>query len=210
MGGALCLGLDRRWRRRAAELLRVPADAEVLDVATGAGAMAMEIAQQLGPRGRVVGCDINQQLLGVAREQATRARTWAQIDLLVADATALPFVDQRFDAVALGFAIEDMSDRRQCARELFRVLAPGGRLVLLEFAGPNHPLIQGLYVGYLGLVFGGIGAPHSQQRSELLSYPGRATVPELLREVGFVGHTCERVAAGVVCIHAADRPSRAG
>ena len=209
---ALSLGRDAVWRRRAAERLGVPADAEVLDVATGTGALAVAVAERLGAGGRVVGCDINEDMLAIARERVARARSHAAIELLVADATALPFAAGRFAAVTLGFAIDDTSDRRQCARELFRVLAPGGRVVILELALPDHRLVRSLYRGYLGLMpaaarlLGDTGAPYGHLRREILGYRGRAAVPELLREVGFVGHTREDAAAGVVSIHVADKP----
>lgn len=212
INAALSLGRDRAWRRRAAELLMVPADAEVLDVATGTGALAIAIAERLGPRGRVLGCDVNAQMLAKARERVADAHTRARIELLVADATALPFADNRFDGVTVGFAIDDVSDRSQCARELFRVLAPGGRVVILELALPDHQLVRSVYRGYLGLLplaarlLGRVEAPYGHLREEILSYRGRAAVPELLREVGFTGHTREDAAAGVVSLHAASKP----
>ena len=220
MSGALapgqgCVGCDRGWRWRAAELLWVSADAQVLELRGGllAGGSAVAVARQLGPRGRVVSCKLDNRRLAVAREWGTRPRSQAQIDGVVADAVAaLPFADQRFDAAMVEFGLGDPSEAGQRARELFRVLVPGGRVVLLELALVEHPLFRLLYTGYLGLVFrpGGAGSGHARSPAcaEILSYPARATVPDLLREAGFVGHTCERAAAGVVAIHAAYKPCR--
>lgn len=136
-------GLDRRWRRRAVQALGTQASSlrphpafHVLDVACGTGDLSLDLLR----RGhRVTGVDFSEQMLALARRKAAAAR------FQLADAEALPFPDATFDAVTCAFGIRNFVHLEQGLREMLRVLKPGGRLLLLEMATPDSPLVRPLY-----------------------------------------------------------------
>ena len=139
MNTAMTAGLHHRWRARAAELARVGPGSRVLDVATGTGDLAIELARRVSPGGEVVGCDFAEGMLARARAKARRARTarvrprfeWA-------DALELPYAEDRFDAATVGFGARNFADLRRGLAEMARVVRPGGRVVVLEITTPTR------------------------------------------------------------------------
>ncbi len=142
-------GLHRLWKRRAVRLaLRgVAPPARVLDLCCGTGDMTFEAAR-LGAV--AVGADFTQAMLEVARQRRRAADTTAAFAR--GDALRLPFADASFDAVTIGYGLRNVADFDQCLREMLRVLKPGGRMVILDFGKPAHPLIRALYNTYLRAV----------------------------------------------------------
>lgn len=210
LNSLLSLGMDRQWRRQAALHLELPPGARILDVATGTASLALAVAALAPKDAMVVGCDMNEQMLAVGRERLRKSGSKVPIQLLQCPGEALPFEDGAFDAVTIAFAIDDMEDRSACAREMFRVLKPGGQIVLLELSLPDHPLILGLYRIYLqifplvGRFFSRGGYGHL--REEILAYRGRLAIEELLNETCFTGHQLKSLSGGLVTIHLARKP----
>ncbi|MBS2964395.1 ubiquinone/menaquinone biosynthesis methyltransferase [Actinocrinis puniceicyclus] len=205
----LSLGRDRYWRRSAARLVQVPPGGTVLDVATGTGALAIEIAKRLPQGARVVGCDLNATMLQVAGQRVRRDQSLA-ITLTRGDAMRLPLADACVDAATISFAIDDMPDRHACAAELSRVLRPGGRLVLLELSMPDREPLRSVYLGALGALRlagrlrGGEGYRHL--REEIVHYRGREAVERLLRGQGFEQYQWRRLTGGIATLHLAYKP----
>lgn len=202
----LSLARDKQWRSRAARALRLAPRACVLDVATGTGALAIEIARRGQGRVSVTGCDLNDGMLKVAARNVRRAKV--DVRLVHCDAASLPFEDESFDAATLAFAIDDMPDRAACVRELRRVLRPGGRLALLELSQPDVPLVQWPYRRYLRLfrllsAFSIDGYRHLEQ--EILHYRGPRAIEELLVTQGFTAYTREMLSLGIARLHVAER-----
>jgi demethylmenaquinone methyltransferase/2-methoxy-6-polyprenyl-1,4-benzoquinol methylase len=139
----ISLGQDHAWRKLA--LASAPRDSLVLDIATGTGEMALELARS---GCRVVGVDLSQEMLGLARAKLARNRLQSVIDLLQADALALPFADDTFDCATVGFAMRDV-EVPACFAELRRVLKPGGQVICLELTMPGDGLVARLYGLYL-------------------------------------------------------------
>ena len=154
MNHVMTAGLDRRWRERAVERAELEPGDSALDVCCGTGDLAFELAATVGSGGRVVGCDFSEAMLEIAREkeeERTRAgagrgpsRTAAAparapIEFEWADALDLPYSDESFDAVTVGFGVRNLSDLPAGLAELTRVLKPGGRLVILEITQPTRP-----------------------------------------------------------------------
>ena len=132
-------GRDRIWRRRALKMTGVDASSEVLDVACGTGALA-EAFRSAGAR-RVVGLDYTPAMLDVARQRA-RSSEFNDVEYIEGDAMALPFEDASFDVVSIAFGIRNVGDPDRAIGEFARVLRPGGRLVVLEFAQPRNRLVR--------------------------------------------------------------------
>jgi demethylmenaquinone methyltransferase/2-methoxy-6-polyprenyl-1,4-benzoquinol methylase len=202
MNSLLSLGRDRHWRREAAAALDLTPGARVLDVATGTGALATEVLRAAPGALSVTGCDLNERMLAVAHQRAAKAGL--ALTLVRCDATRLPFSDGAFDAVTIGFAIDDMADREACALEMRRVLKPGGRLVLLELGQPDAAVLRALYRGYLR-VFRVAGDGHRHLEQEIRGYKGANAIAELLARTGFVNYTRRSLTGGIARLHTADR-----
>lgn len=201
----LSFGLDRSWRRAAASALPLRAGERVLDVATGTGALALEIARRHRTVS-VTGCDLNEHMLSVARERTTRAG--APIELVRCDASQLPFAPHSFDAASLAFAIDDMPDRDACMAEIVRVLRPGARFALLELSQPDTQPLLGLYQLYLHTFrwlrrFRIHGYDHLAQ--EIRGYRGAAAVEALLARHGFIHYRQQSLTFGLARLHIAER-----
>jgi demethylmenaquinone methyltransferase/2-methoxy-6-polyprenyl-1,4-benzoquinol methylase len=144
LNSLMTAGLHHAWRVRAADRAEVGPGDSVLDVCCGTGDLAFELARRVSPGGHVVGCDFSEPMLDLAREKAAdRGVESARFEW--ADALQLPYDDDRFDAVTVGFGVRNFADRDKGLREMARVLKPGGRLVILEFTEPTRPPFSTFY-----------------------------------------------------------------
>jgi demethylmenaquinone methyltransferase/2-methoxy-6-polyprenyl-1,4-benzoquinol methylase len=139
MNSVMTAGLHHAWRRRAADLAAVGPGNRVLDVATGTGDLAVELASRVGPEGEVIGSDFSEEMLARARVKAPALTfEWA-------NAMELPYEDGRFDAATVGFGARNFSDLDRGLREMARVVRPGGRVVVLEITTPQKPPLSTFY-----------------------------------------------------------------
>jgi demethylmenaquinone methyltransferase / 2-methoxy-6-polyprenyl-1,4-benzoquinol methylase len=146
MNTAMTAGLHHRWRRRAAEMARVRPGDRVLDVATGTGDMAIELARRVTPGGEVVGSDFSNAMLARARAKVQARGADAVIPCFEwADAMALPYANDSFDAAIVGFGVRNFEDLALGLGEMARVVRPGGAVVVLEITTPTRPPLSLFY-----------------------------------------------------------------
>jgi len=204
------LGLDESWRRATVRAAEIPEGGRVLDLACGTGDLSLAIARAT-PGVHVLGTDLTPEMVRIARTKAARANTRARLDFLVADALALPYRDQTFDAVTVGFGIRNIPKRDTCFREVRRVLKPVGRLVVLEFSRPVAPLRMGhgIYLRHviplMGKVVTGDRAPFDYLNSSIREFPDQERLAEELRGAGFSEVSWRNLTFGVVAVHVARR-----
>lgn len=199
---------DAAWRRRAADLAAVPRGGSALDVCCGTG----KLAHQLHRRGAqdVIGLDFSEAMLERARGR------YPQIRFERGDATALPYPTARFDAVTMAFGIRNVVDRTRALQEAARVLKPGGRCVVLEFARPSPGPLASLYRFYLTRLMPAVGAlldrrTHSYRylAETITVFPEPEAFADEMRQAGFAEVVVTRRTAGVVafyCAQVAGRP----
>jgi demethylmenaquinone methyltransferase / 2-methoxy-6-polyprenyl-1,4-benzoquinol methylase len=134
-------GLHHHWRTRAVDLARVEAGSRVLDVATGTGDLAIELARRVAPGGEVIGSDFSEGMLARARVKGAQALAQAPVGLRFewGDALELPYAQDSFDAATVGFGARNYSDLGRGLEEMVRVVRPGGRVVILEMTTPTRP-----------------------------------------------------------------------
>jgi demethylmenaquinone methyltransferase/2-methoxy-6-polyprenyl-1,4-benzoquinol methylase len=143
---AMTAGLHHRWRARAADLARVRPGSRVLDVATGTGDLAIELAARVAPDGEVVGSDFAEGMLARARAKAaSRPGLDVRPRFEWGDALALPYEDDEIDAATVGFGARNFSDLHCGLAEMVRVVRPGGRVVVLEITTPTRPPLSIFY-----------------------------------------------------------------
>jgi demethylmenaquinone methyltransferase/2-methoxy-6-polyprenyl-1,4-benzoquinol methylase len=140
MNTVMSAGLHHRWRARAADLARLRPGDRALDVATGTGDLAIELAGRVGPRGEVIGSDFAEGMLARAR-----AKAGGSLRFDWGDALALPYPDNSFDAATVGFGARNFADLPRGLREMVRVVRPGGRVVVLEITTPTKPPLSLFY-----------------------------------------------------------------
>jgi demethylmenaquinone methyltransferase/2-methoxy-6-polyprenyl-1,4-benzoquinol methylase len=151
----LSLGQDPRWRRFLVSRLGAGPDARVLDVATGTGAVALELVRQHGCA--VVGIDRSPEMLAVARRRVAAGGLETRIELHEGRAEALPFPDESFDALTVTYLLRYVDDPAATLRELARVVRPGGAVALLEFGVPQSRVARALWELYVRLVLPLVG-----------------------------------------------------
>ena len=198
MNSVMTAGLHHRWRERAADLARVGPGKRALDVATGTGDLAIALAR----RGTdVVGSDFSEGMLERARAKDAAVR-WEQ-----ANALALPYPDDSFDAATVGFGARNFSDLRQGLSEMTRVVRPGGRVVVLEITTPTKPPLSTFFslwfdriVPLLGRVTGENQA-YSYLPNSVKRFPGPRELGAVMHDLGLRDVRWILTAGGIIAIH---------
>ncbi len=145
----LSFGLHRVWKRMAVNWSGATAGDTVLDVCCGSGDLALLLARQVGATGTVYGVDFSAEQLAVAAERTCRTHLPTAIHWMLGDALALPFGDQTFGAITMGYGLRNLTDIPQGLRELRRVLQPGAKAAILDFHRPQGRLAEGFQHWYL-------------------------------------------------------------
>jgi demethylmenaquinone methyltransferase/2-methoxy-6-polyprenyl-1,4-benzoquinol methylase len=187
----LSLGIDRRWRRFAVGRIKYSENGRVLDVATGTGDVALEIAARTPETVGIVGVDFSREMVELGREKIARSPYSRRITLEVAPCEAIPFGEESFDSVTIAFGIRNVVDRLQGLKEMHRVLKPGGRVVVLEFSTPSSRLFKAVYCFYFLRVLPVIGGLFSRFSAykylpdSVMEFPSREEFKGLMSAAGF-------------------------
>ena len=204
----LSAGIDRRWRQRAVRALELSGRELVLDLCTGTGDLAIASASAQPGAARVVGVDFAGAMLRVGREKLRRAQLDGRIHLVRGDATCIPIGDRTVDAVTIAFGIRNVHDVAAACGEMARVLRPGGRLAILEFAVPQLPVIGPAYLWYLHRVLPRIGRAISGSReaygylsASIDAFASPADLVKILQQSGFEAISTVRLTVGSVCLY---------
>jgi demethylmenaquinone methyltransferase/2-methoxy-6-polyprenyl-1,4-benzoquinol methylase len=165
----LSAGTDYYWRWRCVRAAPASGNLPILDVCTGTGDLAVAFWRRARGRVRVVGADFTHEMLRLANRK-TESLAQGSIEFVEADAQRLPFADDRFQIVSVAFGLRNVADTLQGLREMTRVCAPGGKVVVLEFSMPRNRLIGGVYGWYFRIVLPRIGQLISGNRQSAYSY----------------------------------------
>ena len=206
MNSVMTAGLHHQWRRRAADLAEVGPGDRVLDVATGTGDLAIELARRVGPSGQVVASDFSEQMLAMARAKAPELRfEWANV-------LELPYPTGAFDAVTVGFGARNFSDLDRGLSEMSRVVRPGGRVVVLEITTPRRPPLSTFYGAWFDTVVPAIGRlagdadAYAYLPSSVKRFPGPEELAERLVAAGLERVRYVLTAGGIIALHVGTRP----
>ena len=202
----LSYGQDRRWKARLITLASITSRDRVLDLACGTGDLTFAAA---GTARTVVGLDLTHRMLQLA--MARGAGSHRAPPFVCGDMLALPFPAASFDVVTTGYGLRNVPDLRGALRGIRRVLAPGGRVLSLDFNRPESPIVRAAYLTYLtavgsalGLMLHGDADTYRYIPESIRLYPGARSVAEMMNEEGFVDVRVELRLGGLMAIHVAN------
>lgn len=207
----LSLSIDRLWRHRVVEIVRHDDPRQILDVATGTGDLAIAMARRM-PDAQVVGVDLSERMLAVAREKVAARALETRVSLRTGDAEHLDVADGWADAVTVAFGVRNFGDLDVGLRELHRTLKPGGKVVILEFSRPRNRLFRTLYEWYSYRVLPRIGGLVSRDKRayEYLpvsvgEFPAPEEFLEMMRCAGFDACRARSQSFGIAQIYSGEK-----
>lgn len=213
MNRAMTLGIDRLWRRKAVRMLASGPHADILDVATGTGDLALLLARSLRPA-TVTGIDLSEGMLEVARRKASAdtgaAASGTKMTFLAADCLHLPMPDGTYDTVTAAYGVRNFEHLLRGYREMYRVLRPGGTLCVIELSTPTSPLVKPLYRFYTrhiiplaGRIVSRDVRAYSYLPESIAAVPQGESMLALMREAGFSATEHHPLTFGVCTIYIA-------
>ena len=208
MNDLMSLGAHRLWKQFTLSLTGLRAGQRALDVAGGTGDLARGLLRQVGKTGQVVLSDINPAMLATGRDRLLDAGLAGNVHYLAADAERLPFPDDTFDCLTIGFGLRNVTDKPAALRSMHRVLKPGGQLLVLEFSTPVAPGLKPLYDAYSFTVLPLMGrwvakdaASYRYLAESIRMHPDQETLVGMLKEAGFGQSRYHNLSGGIVAVH---------
>lgn len=203
----LSFSIDRLWRRRTVSMAAACRPARILDVATGTGDLAVDLARGI-PGAAITGVDLSEKMLAVARRKVEARGLAARIDLRQGDAEHLGFDAASFDAVTVAFGVRNFGDLDAGLRELARVLRPGGRVFILEFSRPRNRVFRALYEFYTFRILPLVGGAVSRDRrayaylpASVGGFPAPDAFLDRLAHAGFLSLGKRSLSGGIAHIY---------
>ena len=208
MNDLMSAGLHRVWKRFALSRTGLREGRSALDVAAGSGDLSEALARQVGSSGRVVVTDINSRMLGRGRERLIDAGLVANVHYLQANAEQLPLGGSAFDCVSIGFGLRNVTDKAAALAEMYRVLKPGGRLLVLEFSRPALAWLDSAYEFYcmrvlprLGQLVANDADSYRYLAESIRVHPDQETLKEMMSGQGFERCEYHNLSGGIVSLH---------
>jgi demethylmenaquinone methyltransferase/2-methoxy-6-polyprenyl-1,4-benzoquinol methylase len=208
MNDLMSLGAHRLWKQFTLSLTGLKPGQHALDVAGGTGDLAAGMLRQVGKSGRVVLSDINPAMLAIGRDRLLDRGFVGNVECLVADAEKLPFEDNRFDCVTIGFGLRNVTDKAAALASMHRVLKVGGQLLVLEFSKPVAPGLKPLYDTYSFKVLPWLGkmvahdeASYRYLAESIRMHPDQEALLAMLTQAGFTQARYHNLSGGIVAVH---------
>ena len=208
MNDLMSLGIHRLWKRHAIALAGVRRGQRVLDLASGTGDLADRFSGIVGAEGQVVMSDINAAMLTHGRERLTDRGSVGNLTYALANAERLPFVSDFFDCVTIGFGLRNVTRKEHALEEMFRVLRPGGRALILEFSHPTSKPLSKVYDLYsfnilptLGRLVTNDAESYQYLAESIRMHPDQETLRAMMESAGFERCQFYNLTGGIVAIH---------
>jgi demethylmenaquinone methyltransferase/2-methoxy-6-polyprenyl-1,4-benzoquinol methylase len=208
MNDLMSLGIHRLWKRFAVDQCGVRRGQRVLDVAGGTGDLAARFSRLVGAGGQVVLADINDAMLRTGRTRLIDEGVVGNLEFVQADAEALPFPDDHFDCITIAFGLRNVTRIPRALASMYRVLRPGGRLVVLEFSHPTLPGLKPAYDAYsfsvlplLGKLVAGDADSYRYLAESIRKHPDQETLKGLMEAAGFERVHYFNLSGGIVALH---------
>ncbi|MFJ1268789.1 bifunctional demethylmenaquinone methyltransferase/2-methoxy-6-polyprenyl-1,4-benzoquinol methylase UbiE [Legionella lytica] len=210
MNDLMSLGIHHLWKRYTIELSHVRPGQVALDLAGGSGDLTRLLCKKVGDNGRVVLADINSAMLNVGRDRLLDEGLYKNIDFVQANAQCLPFVDNNFHCITMGFGLRNVTDKDEALRSMYRVCKPGGKVMILEFSTPTFPGLKPVYDWYSFTILPKIGKLFAQDEDSyqylaesIRMHPNQEMLKKMIEEAGFEDCTYHNLSGGIVALHVA-------
>jgi demethylmenaquinone methyltransferase/2-methoxy-6-polyprenyl-1,4-benzoquinol methylase len=201
-------GIHRLWKRFTIDCSGVRPGQKVLDLAGGTGDLTAKFSRIVGPTGEVVLADINDSMLKMGRGKLRDKGIVGNVRYVQANAEALPFPDDTFDAITISFGLRNVTDKDAALRSMYRVLKPGGRLLVLEFSKPETKALSKVYDAYsfhllpkMGKLIANDADSYQYLAESIRMHPDQETLKEMMQQAGFEGVEYYNLTGGVVALH---------
>ncbi|WP_290653098.1 bifunctional demethylmenaquinone methyltransferase/2-methoxy-6-polyprenyl-1,4-benzoquinol methylase UbiE [Idiomarina sp.] len=208
MNDLMSMGIHRLWKRYTIDCSGVRQGMKVLDIAGGTGDLTAQFARRVGPQGEVVLADINDAMLKVGRDKLRDKGHVGNIRYVQADAEQLPFDDNSFDIITIAFGLRNVTDKPAALRSMFRVLKPGGRLLVLEFSKPITPALEQVYDFYsfnvlpkMGQLVANDADSYQYLAESIRMHPDQETLKTMMHEAGYDNVDYQNLTGGIVALH---------
>jgi demethylmenaquinone methyltransferase/2-methoxy-6-polyprenyl-1,4-benzoquinol methylase len=212
MNDVMSGGLHRLWKRFTLTKTGLRSAQSALDVAAGSGDLSLGLARQVGAQGRVLVTDINARMLASGRDRLLDAGVVGNVDFVQADAEALPFTPRSFHCVTIGFGLRNVTDKPAALESMYRVLKPGGRLLVLEFSKLTLTALEPAYDLYsfqvlprLGGWLAGDAESYRYLAESIRRHPDQDTLKRMMENAGFERCQYFNLSGGIVAVHAGFR-----
>lgn len=209
MNDLMSLGIHRLWKSVTIHLSSAKSGQTILDIAGGTGDLTRKFAKIVGPKGRVILADINGAMLNNGRDNLIDAGT-QNVSYVQANAEKLPFPENTFDCISIAFGLRNVTDKSAALHNFYRILKPGGQLLVLEFSKPTNKSLQSIYDTYsfkalpkLGKLIANDAASYQYLAESIRMHPDQETLKKMILDAGF--DTCEYLnfSGGIVALHKA-------
>lgn len=208
MNDLMSLGTHRLWKHTAIQRLGLRRGHKVLDIAGGTGDLTLKMLPIVGSDGQVTLSDINSSMLSQGRDRLLNKGITQNVTFAQVDGESLPFADNTFDRITVGFGLRNMTDKAKALNAIYRALKPGGRLLVLEFSKPVVPGLNKIYDLYSFQLLPKIGKAVAQDEDSyrylaesIRKHPDQNTLTQMFYDAGFDDCDYENLSGGIVAIH---------
>ena len=208
MNDLMSFGIHRLWKRFTIDASGVRPGNKVLDLAGGTGDLTAKFSQLVGKEGHVVLADINSSMLNVGRDKLRDKGVVGNVKYVQANAECLPFDDNSFDIITIAFGLRNVTDKDKALRSMYRVLKPGGRLLVLEFSKPEQEILSKVYDFYsfnvlpkMGELVAKDGESYQYLAESIRMHPDQETLKTMMDNAGFDQTSYHNLTGGVVALH---------
>lgn len=208
MNDLMSAGVHRIWKQLTIESSGVREGNTVLDIAGGTGDLTAKFSRIVGPKGQVILADINDSMLKVGRDKLTDSGIVGNVSYLQTDAQFLPLPDNSVDCITIAFGLRNVTDKDLALASMFRILKPGGRLLVLEFSKPALPALSKAYDFYsfnilpkLGELVANDSDSYQYLAESIRMHPDQETLKSMMENAGFEQTSYTNMTGGIVALH---------
>lgn len=201
-------GIHRLWKRATIESSAARPGQKILDIAGGTGDLSAKFSRIVGDTGLVVLADINSSMLNVGRDKLLDRGVVGNLQFVQADAQQLPFPDNFFDCITIAFGLRNVTDKDEALRSMYRILKPGGRLLVLEFSKPQNPALEKIYDQYsfrilpaMGKIIADDADSYRYLAESIRMHPDQETLKTMMLNAGFEKCGYQNMTGGIVALH---------